>query len=45
MNYLLNRAVENIDLERENIDLERENNVIAYGCGIVFAVLCVAFFI
>lgn len=38
MNYLLNRAV-------ENIGLDRENNVIAYVCGIVLAVLCVAFFI
>lgn len=38
MNYLLNRA-------EENLRLERENNIIAYGCGIVLAVLCVAFFI
>lgn len=38
MNALLNRAV-------ENMDLDRENDIIAYGAGVAFAVLVVLFLI
>lgn len=36
MNELTKRATENLD---------RENNLIAWGCGLVFAVLTVSFFL
>ena len=42
MNQLTKTARDNV---QANETVERENLLISIGCGVVFAVLCVAFFL